>query len=83
MGTGALLTEVKWQGCEADHSFPSSAKVENGGALPPLPHMLNCIIKYRDNLTFTFYLSDLNDLKMCTSKKWGVSCNTSSIDVNF
>jgi hypothetical protein len=29
---------LKWQGCEADHSLPSSAEVKNGGALPPLPH---------------------------------------------
>jgi hypothetical protein len=36
---GALSPGVKWQGYEADHSRPSSAKVKNGGAMPPLPHM--------------------------------------------
>jgi hypothetical protein len=30
--------EVKRPECEADHSPPSSAEVENGGATPPLPH---------------------------------------------
>jgi hypothetical protein len=30
---------VKWQGCETDHSPPSSAEVKNDGAIPPLPHM--------------------------------------------
>jgi hypothetical protein len=29
---------VEQPGCEADHSPPSSAKVKNGGAIPPLPH---------------------------------------------
>jgi hypothetical protein len=28
---------IKRQGCEADHSPPSSAEVKNGGAIPPLP----------------------------------------------
>jgi hypothetical protein len=36
---GALPPGVKWPGHEADHSSPSSAKVNNGGALPPLPHV--------------------------------------------
>jgi hypothetical protein len=30
---------IKWQGCEMDHSPPSSVEVKNGGAIPPLPHM--------------------------------------------
>jgi hypothetical protein len=30
---------VKQQGPEADHSPPSSAKVLDGGAMPPLPHL--------------------------------------------
>jgi hypothetical protein len=33
------LRGVKRQECEADHLYPSSAKVKNGGAIPPLPHM--------------------------------------------
>jgi hypothetical protein len=28
MGTGALTLGVKWQGHEADHSLPTSAKVK-------------------------------------------------------
>jgi hypothetical protein len=34
----ALSQEVKWQGCEADHSPPSSAEVKNDEAIPPFPH---------------------------------------------
>jgi hypothetical protein len=34
---GAFSLGVKWLGCEADHSPPSSAEVKNGGAVPPLP----------------------------------------------
>jgi hypothetical protein len=36
---GALSPGVKRQGCEADHSPPSSAEAKKGGAIPPLPHM--------------------------------------------
>jgi hypothetical protein len=32
-----LSLGVKRQGCEADHSSPSSADVRNGGAIPPTP----------------------------------------------
>jgi hypothetical protein len=38
MGTGALSPAVKRPGGEVGHSPPSSAKVKNGGALPPLPN---------------------------------------------
>jgi hypothetical protein len=34
----ALSLEVEWQGCEADHSPPSSAKVKNGGAICLFTH---------------------------------------------
>jgi hypothetical protein len=34
----ALSHRVKRLGREADHSPPSSVDVENGGAIPPLPH---------------------------------------------
>jgi hypothetical protein len=30
--------EIKRQGHEADHSPPTSAEVNNGGPIPPLPH---------------------------------------------
>jgi hypothetical protein len=39
MGTRDSSLGVKWQGREADHSPPSSAKVMKGGAIPQLPHM--------------------------------------------
>jgi hypothetical protein len=35
---GALSRGVKWPGCETDHSPPSTAEVENDGAILPLPH---------------------------------------------
>jgi hypothetical protein len=37
LGTGALSSEVKRPGREADHSSPSNPEVKNGGAIPPLP----------------------------------------------
>jgi hypothetical protein len=30
---------------EADHSAPSSAKVQNAGAIPPLPIGLYCVVR--------------------------------------
>jgi hypothetical protein len=35
---GPFSLGVKLQGCEPDHSHPSSAQVKNSGAVPPLPH---------------------------------------------
>jgi hypothetical protein len=37
--SGALYPGVKQQGCEADHSHPSSAEVKNGGATFPYVFM--------------------------------------------
>jgi hypothetical protein len=37
MGTRHCFTRVKWPGREADHSPLSSAEVDNGGTIPPLP----------------------------------------------
>jgi hypothetical protein len=36
---------------KADHTSPSSTKVKNGGAIPPLP---DASTWHRDNFTFTF-----------------------------
>jgi hypothetical protein len=36
---GALSSEAMVPVREADHSPPSSAEVNDGGALPPLPYM--------------------------------------------
>jgi hypothetical protein len=38
MGTGGVLLGDKVAGCEADHSPPTNAEVQNGGAIPPLLH---------------------------------------------
>jgi hypothetical protein len=47
---------VKWQGCEAEHSPPSSGEVKKGAAIPSLPHTSSWhsaqLIKYRDNFAF-------------------------------
>jgi hypothetical protein len=34
---GVLSQGVEWLGCEADHSPPSIAEVNNDGPMPPLP----------------------------------------------
>jgi hypothetical protein len=61
MGTATVSSRVKRQGREADHSPPSSAEVKNGGALSQFSKylhgiVLNYVIKYRDNFTFTFFI---------------------------
>jgi hypothetical protein len=55
------FSRVKWQRHKTDHSPPSSAKVKNDGAVPPLPHTSPwCgvfLIKHKDNLhTFQKFL---------------------------
>jgi hypothetical protein len=60
MGTGAPSPGVKLQGCETDHSPPTSAEVKNVGAIPSFPHTSSWLgaylIKYRNIFTFTFYM---------------------------
>jgi hypothetical protein len=38
--TGTSFTKVKWPGCEADHSPPSSVEIKNYEAMPPFPNVL-------------------------------------------
>jgi hypothetical protein len=55
---GAVPLGLKQLGREADHSPPSSAEVRMRGAIPLLPQyifMAWCLVKHRDNFTFTFY----------------------------
>jgi hypothetical protein len=54
---GTLFLVIKRPEREADHSPPSSAEVKNSLALPPLPKyafVAWCLVKHRDNYTFTF-----------------------------
>jgi hypothetical protein len=53
---GAPSLGVKRSGREADHSPPSSAEVKRGALLPLLQYvfMAWCLVKHRDNFTFTF-----------------------------
>jgi hypothetical protein len=55
---GALSLGVKRPGREADHSPPSSAEVEECVELylhSQYVFMAWCLVKYRDNFTFTFH----------------------------
>jgi hypothetical protein len=60
----AISPRVKRLGREADHSPPSSAEVNNDGAIPPLPHMSSWhsdkLIKHRDYFIsrFNYLLND-------------------------
>jgi hypothetical protein len=38
MGIGAVCPGAKWPGRETDNPPPSSAEVQNAGAMPTLPH---------------------------------------------
>jgi hypothetical protein len=56
---GALSVGVKRPGREADHSPPSSAEVKNAWSYTSAPQyvfMAWCLVKHRDNFTFTFTL---------------------------
>jgi hypothetical protein len=53
---GALSQGLKWQGREADHSPPTSAEVKKTRTYTSTsPHvfMVYCLMKHRDNSTFT------------------------------
>jgi hypothetical protein len=66
----ALSTGVKWPGCEADHSAPSSAKVKNAWSYTSTPphifmalHIVKgylfmawYLLKHRDNIIFILIL---------------------------
>jgi hypothetical protein len=57
MDTGDLSPGVKRQGCEADHSPPSSAHVKNAWiytSTPPYVFMVWRLIKHTDNFFFYF-----------------------------
>jgi hypothetical protein len=57
MVPGTLPLGVKRPGREADHSPPSSAKVKNAWSYTSTPKyvfMVWCLVKHRDNFTFTF-----------------------------
>jgi hypothetical protein len=59
MGTGALSLGEKRPGREADHSPPSSAEVNNAWSYTSTPQyifMAWCLVKHRDNFTFTLPL---------------------------
>jgi hypothetical protein len=54
----ALSLGVKRPGHEAGHSAPSSAEVKNAWSYTSTPQyalMACCLVKHRDNFTFTFY----------------------------
>jgi hypothetical protein len=54
---GALSLGIKRPGVEADHSHPSSAEFKNVWSYTSTPQyifMAWCLVKHRDNFTFTF-----------------------------
>jgi len=53
MGTGDSFPGVKRLGREADHSHPSSVEVRE--CVREYVFMAWCLVKHRDNFTFTFY----------------------------
>jgi hypothetical protein len=57
MGTGGSFPGVKRPGREANHSPPPSAEVNNAWrytSTPQYTFMAWCLVKHRDNFTFTF-----------------------------
>jgi hypothetical protein len=59
MGTSGSFPGVKAAGREADHSPQSSAEVKNAWSYTSTPlyvFMAWCLVKHKDNFTFTFEL---------------------------
>jgi hypothetical protein len=60
---GAVSPRLKWPGRVTDNLPPSSAKVKNVGAIPPLPQyvfMTWCSIGHREHFTFYLYIIHMN-----------------------
>jgi hypothetical protein len=58
---------VKRPGREADHSPPSSVEVKNAWSYTSAPQyvfMALCLVKHRDNFTFTFNPSSFHPIEM-------------------
>jgi hypothetical protein len=56
MGTRGSFVEIKRSGREADYSHPSSVEVKNAWSYTSTPQyvfMAWCLVKHRDNFTFT------------------------------
>jgi hypothetical protein len=51
---GSLSPRIKRLGREDDRSPPSSAEVKNGGAIPPLPHMVLNLLSAGTTVPFCF-----------------------------
>jgi hypothetical protein len=55
---GPLSLGAKWPGCEADDSPPSSADVRNTWSYTSTPQYVFrawCLVKHKDDFTFTFF----------------------------
>jgi hypothetical protein len=63
---GALSLGVKRPGPEADHSPPSNAEIKNAWSYtftPQYVFMAWCLVKHRNDFTFTFYLTQFSSLQ--------------------
>jgi hypothetical protein len=63
---------VKWQGHEANHSYPPNAEVRNGGAVPPLPmHLHSMVLNYlKKGTTIPFnVIHYMHDMKSDVNKR--------------
>jgi hypothetical protein len=68
--------EVKRPGREADHSPPPSAEVKNAWSYistPQYAFMAWCLVKHRDNFTFTYYKTGWKVWTGCIWLRIGIS----------
>jgi hypothetical protein len=64
MGTSDTFPGVKRPRREDDQSTPSSAEVKNVWSYTSIPQyafMAWCLVKHRDNFTFTFLASEMKN----------------------
>jgi hypothetical protein len=70
---GTLSLGVKRQGREADHSLPSSAEVKNAWSYtftPQYVFMAWCLVKHRDNFTFTTPWRRIGEWRYSAMHSW-------------
>jgi hypothetical protein len=77
---------VKRPGLEADHLPPSSAEIRNAWSYTSTLHyvfMARCLVKHRDNFTFTFVLQELEKRIQNDRKETGEGRNLGEVAYNY
>jgi hypothetical protein len=74
----ALISSIKRPGHEADHSLPYCAHVKNAWS-PQFVFMARCLVKHRDNFTFTTFRYDSSKFSCISCRGRRLTCSGRSV----